>query len=759
MTNDLLAPRISLAPQSRKPSGWGIALGLVVLPLFLSAPVQAATFTVNSTLDVVDSAPGDGVCETAPGNGVCTLRAAIQEANALAGADVITLPAGTYRLTIPGQGENSAASGDLDITDNVAIAGAGPMNTFIDGGQLDRVFDVDPASVGISLEISDLLVARGLADIEGGAIRVNTKGKLTLARSRILLNAAIDGGGIFIALDGAATLVDVEVTSNAAARTGGGIYNNGNLEILNSHVGGDVATIEGGGIFNDSLGKATLTNVTLGTINVAGSVGPPGANGSGGGLSNRGSLTLTNGTVTGNLAANGGGILNNGIAQLKNTILADNAGGNCFGAIVSQGHNLDKGISCGFSSIGDISNTDPRLGNQLQNNGGSTVTQALLPGSPAIDAGDNVGCPATDQRGFPRPVDGNADGFPICDIGAFEAQTFTLSIVKTGAGSGLVASDLAGIDCGTDCSESYPSIPITLTATAAVGSVFSGWSGGGCSGHRACTLIPTADVSITAIFVDEIAAPPLVAAVLPSSRAVRLFSGGATAFAMITNTGRSVATDVRVSLNTTIPANFHFQATDPTTNAVIGTVNTPVDIPPGKSQSFLIALTPTGPIAPTEVEFTFAGTNAAPVTKLQGINTLLFSASPTPVPDVVALAATITNDGIVNIPGTNGTGAFAVATVNVGASGNINASADTGSASLPVNISLCQTDPGTGQCISAIGPSVTTTINANATPTFGIFLQGGGTVPFDPAANRIFVRFKDGGNVTRGSTSVAVRTQ
>ena len=97
-----------------------------------------------------------------------------------------------------------------------------------------------------------------------------------------------------------------------------------------------------------------------------------------------------------------------------------------------------------------------------------------------------------------------------------------------------------------------------------------------------------------------------------------------------------------------------------------------------------------------------------------------------------------------NIPGTNGTGAFAVATVNVGASASITASADTGSASLPVNISLCQTDPGTGQCISSIGPSVTTTINANATPTFGIFVQGNGNVLFDPAANRILCGSKTG---------------
>ena len=131
-----------------------------------------------------------------------------------------------------------------------------------------------------------------------------------------------------------------------------------------------------------------------------------------------------------------------------------------------------------------------------------------------------------------------------------------------------------------------------------------------------------------------------------------------------------------------------------------------------------------------------------PGTDQLGLNTLLLSVSATPVPDIVALAATPTNDGIVNIPGTNGTGAFAVATVNVGASGSITASADTGSATLPVNIFLCQTNPATGQCISGIGSSVTTQINANATPTFGIFVEGSGNVPFDPAANRVFVRFK-----------------
>ena len=254
--------------------------------------------------------------------------------------------------------------------------------------------------------------------------------------------------------------------------------------------------------------------------------------------------------------------------------------------------------------------------------------------------------------------------------------------------------------------------------------------------------------------------PPtvLVAAVLPGSRSVGVGTP-ATAFVTIINAGSAPAAGVGIALKPFIPARMTFQTTDPATNAVIGTANTPVDIPAGGSQSFVIALTPQAPIAPTDVEFSFSVTNALPVSKLTGINTLLFSSSATPVPDIVALAATPTNDGIANIPGTTGPGAFAVATVNVGASGDITASADTGSTSLPVNISLCQTDPSNGQCISGIGPSVITHIDANTTPTFGIFIQGNGNVPFNPVTNRIFVRFKDGSGVTRGSTSVAVRTQ
>jgi CSLREA domain-containing protein len=101
---------------------------------------QAASFTVNSTVDAVDATPGDGVCDDGAGN--CTLGAAIMEANALVGADTITLPTGTYTISIAGTGEDAAETGDLDISDDLTINGAGADTTIIDGGGLDRVFQV-----------------------------------------------------------------------------------------------------------------------------------------------------------------------------------------------------------------------------------------------------------------------------------------------------------------------------------------------------------------------------------------------------------------------------------------------------------------------------------------------------------------------------------------------------------------------------------------------------------------------------------------
>ena len=128
--------------------------------------------------------------------------------------------------------------------------------------------------------------------------------------------------------------------------------------------------------------------------------------------------------------------------------------------------------------------------------------------------------------------------------------------------------------------------------------------------------------------------------------------------------------------------------------------------------------------------------------------------------DADATMATMVPEPYVNhIPTLTGTGVFAVATVNVGAAGTVTVVADTGSATLPVNLFVCETVPATGACMSPPSTSVTTSVAANATPTFGVFVAGTGVVvPFDPGKNRVFVRLKDQAGVTRGSTSVAVTT-
>src|SRR5262249_22190885 len=127
-------------------------------------------------------------------------------------------------------------------------------------------------------------------------------------------------------------------------------------------------------------------------------------------------------------AGMGSALYNVSDATMSYVIIASSPSGalvgdNCanFGTVMSKGHNLDSGTSCGLTGTGDIVNKNPMLG-PLQDNGGHTPTHALLAGSPAIDAG-GTDCPppGTDQRGFDRPADGNGDGVATCDIGAYEA--------------------------------------------------------------------------------------------------------------------------------------------------------------------------------------------------------------------------------------------------------------------------------------------------------------------------------------------------
>lgn len=249
----------------------------------------------------------------------------------------------------------------------------------------------------------------------------------------------------------------------------------------------------------------------------------------------------------------------------------------------------------------------------------------------------------------------------------------------------------------------------------------------------------------------------LVSAVLPLSRSATV-GNVATVFTTIINQGPITARGCRIALATPIPTTFDYHATNPATNETIGPQNTPIDIPAGGSQSFVIGFTPTAPFSPTDVRLAFDCVNTPqPAPSNLGINTVLLSASTTPVPDIIALAATLSGNGVAEIDLVTQAGVFAVATANVGSTAQITASVDIGT--LPVTAAICQTNPTTGACLAPPASQVSTMIGAGETPTFGIFLSSPELVAFDPLRNRAFVRFRDAGGVVRGATSVAVSSR
>jgi hypothetical protein len=288
------------------------------------------------------------------------------------------------------------------------------------------------------------------------------------------------------------------------------------------------------------------------------------------------------------------------------------------------------------------------------------------------------------------------------------------------------------------------------------------------------------DSTIGAVKEIQATAPVLVAAVLPGARSVQ-FGNPATVFATIINTSPNALANCQVAVSpnaqySLLPyqelssLTLDFQATNPTTNALMGTVNTPVTIPPnGGAASFLLAIqgTPQGNGSSTysfqDIPLDFfcdangseARNRGETAAVVSGIDTPDLFFSTDPVTDVIAMAATPTNNGAVDVP-KGGTGAFAVASVNLGQTNTLAVSVDTADATLPLTATICQTDPSTAQCIAPPAGSTTLNFATNATPTFSVFLQATSPIPFAPELSRIFVRFKDLGGVLHGSTSVAV---
>jgi hypothetical protein len=364
----------------------------------------------------------------------------------------------------------------LSIAKTVTITNPSAANLAVSGNEAVRVFDIQAGAV---VTISQLSIISGTVSggLDGGGI--NNAGTLTLINSILSGNRATgpgaDGGGIYNAGGGTVTVTNSTFSSNPAT-FGGGIYNAGTVTVTNSTFSGNSTNFDGGGIYNTPSGAVTVTNSTFSSNSTGGGAGggilnaggltvtnstfngnPANFGGGifnlssgtvtvtnstlsgnsaafdGGGIYNAGVMTATHSTLSGNSASsNGGGIFNaSGPLHLRNSLIADSpAGGDCLNnaTILTNINNLIEDGSCNTGATGFVSG-DPNLG-PLQDNGGPTFTHALLPDSPAIDAAGDCTVfldPDEDQRGVARPLDGDDDGGPACDIGAFEvglSQTF-----------------------------------------------------------------------------------------------------------------------------------------------------------------------------------------------------------------------------------------------------------------------------------------------------------------------------------------------
>ena len=316
-------------------------------------------------------------------------------------------------------------SGPLTLGKNVTIDGSAASSLTISGNNTDRVFIVN---AGTTATVKHLNVTKGYGWQLGGGILNN--GSLTLDHVNVTGNVMATnagdfwqgGGGIYNGSGAVFNLIDSSVSNNQAAWSGGGVYSffNTTNTIVRSTISGNVSNDVGGGI--RSLGNFTILDSTISGNTAKGWHG-------GAIFQTDGNITITNSTIANNIGPDwapstffigqfGGGFvptltLTNNVITGNHWYACEKFASGTTGNVVSGGHNLIQDDSCNPASS-DLVVWDALIG-PLADNGVPTLTHALLPGSPAIDAGDDTACSALDQRGVSRPQGAH------CDIGAYEA--------------------------------------------------------------------------------------------------------------------------------------------------------------------------------------------------------------------------------------------------------------------------------------------------------------------------------------------------
>lgn len=378
-----------------------LAVAAFVAVAALAPSARAATLVVTKFTDT-----RDGTC-----NSDCSLREAIDQANGDATADTVQLAAGVYRVDLTGaSAEDLNASGDLDVTADLTIVGAGAAATTIQAflpappsASSDRV--IDGRGGFTDLTLTDLAVAGGHAFVPfgfgyGGGIRSDSPGELVLRGVVVRENQASghassgEGGGVFKA-QGHLTIENSAISGNKACCSGfgGGLFFNmtgTTADLTNVSIVGNESTFVGGGIYSNNAIVANMTNVT----------------------------------ISGNKATNTSGGLAGDVSgfRFRSSVIAGNTApsdANCpaGGGPASDGGNVGDPV-CGFTQPTDAQTLDAQLGVF----GGSPIPVAEpLPGSPAIDRAVGA-CPATDARGIARPQGAG------CDAGAAELPDTTAPV-------------------------------------------------------------------------------------------------------------------------------------------------------------------------------------------------------------------------------------------------------------------------------------------------------------------------------------------